>query len=313
MKQCPYCSAEIEESSRFCLYCMTSLDSKKVIHASKIKTKRWHFSIAAFLVFAIFTISLLAVSRGKDTPLSSSGFSQNETSFYSQDSSETTSYLPPSSETEQTHSNSTSTSSKNSASASISTSNKTSSSTSTSSKATTSTSSDVPVSSQPIQSVPKLLSENDCTYRISGSEAILIEVNSISGDIILPEDLDGYPLTTISTAAFNSCTSITSIALPNGIKDIGLAAFKDCTVLKNINIPEGISELKGFTFSGCTSLTSIILPSTLTSVGKNAFENCASLADIYFTGSEEKRENITFNLGNDTIVSSASWHYNYKR
>lgn len=295
---------------------MTSLDTKKVINASKIPTKWWHFFIAAFLVLVIFTLLILVSGEKVPAPASSLITSRDETSFYTQGESQISSNLSHSSHIDKTQSSesddfvsaSTSTSSKNS-SATTSTSSK--ESTSTSSKGSNSTSSDAPVSSQPDANAPYLLSESNCTYAISGSETTLLSVSNVSAsNVIIPDSLGGHPLTVIGTGALNGLNFITSITLPNSVKEIGLAAFRKCSALKSISIPAGVTVLHNSAFSDCRSLVNINLPSSLTSIGKNVFENCNSLIDIYFSGNEEQKGNISFGSGNDALFS-ANWHYNY--
>ncbi len=53
MKNCPLCKAEIEDNARFCLYCMTSLDEKKVFKNKNNKSKRWLIVIAALLLLTL--------------------------------------------------------------------------------------------------------------------------------------------------------------------------------------------------------------------------------------------------------------------
>ena len=60
MKKCPFCGADIEENARFCLYCMTSLTEKTVIHTDIKNKKRWLFlSVALLLFLLVFIIVLL--------------------------------------------------------------------------------------------------------------------------------------------------------------------------------------------------------------------------------------------------------------
>lgn len=56
MKKCPFCGANIEESARFCLYCMQSLTEKEQILPHQKKKPQWLIIIAAIVVpILIFT------------------------------------------------------------------------------------------------------------------------------------------------------------------------------------------------------------------------------------------------------------------
>lgn len=65
MKKCPKCKAEIQEESRFCLYCMTSFEEKQTIETPKENNKRWLIIIAAVLAVVLVVISIvLFASKG---------------------------------------------------------------------------------------------------------------------------------------------------------------------------------------------------------------------------------------------------------
>ncbi len=51
-------------------------------------------------------------------------------------------------------------------------------------------------------------------------------------------------------------------------------AFSGCIGLTSVSVPEGIRDLRAYTFNECTSLIDISLPNTLESIGSLAFYNC---------------------------------------
>ena len=93
--------------------------------------------------------------------------------------------------------------------------------------------------------------------------------------IIIPEGVRS-----IGTYAFSRCSSLTSITLPNSLTSIGSNAFRSCSSLTSITIPEGVTSIGSDAFYGCSNLTSITLPNSLTSIGSSAFENCTNLISI---------------------------------
>ena len=87
-------------------------------------------------------------------------------------------------------------------------------------------------------------------------------------------------VTSIRFSAFSGCSSLTSINIPDGVTSIGSDAFMSCSGLTSINIPDGVTSIQDFTFSGCSSLTSITIPDGVTSIGSSAFRGCSSLTSI---------------------------------
>jgi len=67
----------------------------------------------------------------------------------------------------------------------------------------------------------------------------------------------------------------TSITLLDGTKGIADDAFEDCTGLTGINIPNSVTGIGSDAFSGCTKLAGINIPDSVTSIGMNAFYDTA--------------------------------------
>ena len=60
---------------------------------------------------------------------------------------------------------------------------------------------------------------------------------------------------------------------------IGENAFNGCTNLTSVEIPEGVESIGSYTFADCGSLTSVTIPNTVTSIGGSAFNNTAWLTN----------------------------------
>lgn len=92
-------------------------------------------------------------------------------------------------------------------------------------------------------------------------------------------------VTEIGKDAFNHCTSLTSVNIPGSVTTIGKSAFNDCTSLTSITIPNSVTEMGDGVFAFCTSLTSVTIPDGVTQIGDTAFEGCTSLESVIIPGS----------------------------
>ena len=89
------------------------------------------------------------------------------------------------------------------------------------------------------------------------------------GSVIIPDHIEGYTVTGISSWAFRNCQKITSVAIPNGVTYIGASAFRTCYALEEVNIPEGVTRIEDRAFYGI-KVQNITLPSTLQFLGEDA-------------------------------------------
>jgi len=89
-------------------------------------------------------------------------------------------------------------------------------------------------------------------------------------------------VTSIESKAFNYCPRLTSITIPDGVTSIGSYAFNNCPSLTSITIPDGVTSISSNAFSNCPSLTSITIPDGVTSISSNAFSGCYGLGEIHF-------------------------------
>ena len=101
--------------------------------------------------------------------------------------------------------------------------------------------------------------------------------------------------TCIGDSAFDICSNLTHIALPDSITDIGIGAFNGCSSLESINIPDSVKMIGNNAFNSCSSLESISIPDGVTSIGEGAFYYCSSLTSITIPDSVTYISDHTFN------------------
>lgn len=120
----------------------------------------------------------------------------------------------------------------------------------------------------------------DLTYTVSNGEVTITDCSSSATTVTIPSEIDGCPVTSIGDYAFNNCTGLTSIIMPDSVTSIGEFAFHWCCRLTSIIIPNGVTKIRSYTFSDCNNLTGIGIPNSVTNIGSGAFSSCNSLTSI---------------------------------
>lgn len=138
-----------------------------------------------------------------------------------------------------------------------------------------------------------------------------------SGNIIIPETITynntTYSVTSIGDRAFDQCSGLTSVTIPNSVTTIGEEVFGNCSRLnsvivdknngtydsrdncnaiiktstnelifgcKNTTIPSSVKTIGESAFDGCTGLTSVTIPNSVTTIGEYAFSECTGLTKL---------------------------------
>ena len=122
---------------------------------------------------------------------------------------------------------------------------------------------------------------NDTFYYIITSDdtAEIIGCETTSTELTVPEEIDGYTVSSIGDYGFAKCSTLKSITIPKNIKTIGKYAFNGCTGLINATIPTTVSSVGDYAFNNCTGLKNVTISEGVESIGKGCFYNCTSLAE----------------------------------
>jgi hypothetical protein len=133
--------------------------------------------------------------------------------------------------------------------------------------------------------------ETNFGYIFGGNENVPSTLTSVT---ITQEDR-------IENNAFANCKYITSITLPNTVREIGDYAFYGCEALFSVNIPEGVTSIGKYAFNMCDRLYSIFIPDSATSIGDFALAAGAGLRYLTVGGA-----NRIYRSDNNCVIETAS-------
>ena len=175
----------------------------------------------------------------------------------------------------------------------------------------------------------------DFNYTTNNDGSISITGYQGSGGwVIIPNPINGRPVTSIAGFTFNSWPSLANVTIPSSVTTIAGYAFYNCTSLTNVNIGSGVTNIGNLAFSYCSSLTAITvdgsnpaysslagtlfdksqttliqypnglagsytIPGSVTSISDSAFQNCASLSSVVIP-------NGVTHIGNSSFYSCTS-------
>lgn len=147
------------------------------------------------------------------------------------------------------------------------------------------------------------------TYTVDsdGNATITAVDTAISGDVVIPSEIEGYAVTEIGEKAFQNCVNITEVTIPECITKIGSKAFYRCfnistlnfnaincssaggsfsymveggtnnplsPILKTINIGNKVENIPPYAFYACSQVTEIVLPESVETISEYAFAGC---------------------------------------
>ena len=138
-----------------------------------------------------------------------------------------------------------------------------------------------------------------------------------TGNVVIPESVtyngNTYSVTSIGYYAFQFCSGLTSIEIPNSVTSVGYEVFDGCSSLTSIVVEEGntiydsrdncnaiietstntlivgckstviptsVTSIGDGAFAENSGLTSIEIPNSVTSIGRFAFFRCSGLTSI---------------------------------
>ena len=124
------------------------------------------------------------------------------------------------------------------------------------------------------------ITEGQWTYVIENGGASITN-STATGDVTIPSELGGYPVTSIRGGAFFDYPELTSVSIPDSVTSIGGGAFQSCTGLTSVTFGNSVTSIGAEAFQSCTGLTSVTFGnSVVLTVGSSAFAECPLVGTI---------------------------------
>ena len=115
------------------------------------------------------------------------------------------------------------------------------------------------------------LTNDEFGFFILNKDEVMVSKYTGSGkDVKIPESYENYKVTVLGSSLFNG-KDITSVEIPDTVKEIKDYAFSSNRNLKSVKLPKNLETIGTNVFFNCSSLESIELPASLKEIGVYAF------------------------------------------
>jgi hypothetical protein len=159
-----------------------------------------------------------------------------------------------------------------------------------------------------------VMTQAQVNYAVSGNTAYVTNSPNASGNVVIANTYDGYPVTSIGYEAFDD-TSLTSVTIPNSVASIGGGAFGHCSGLTSVTIGNSVTNIGNNAFEDCYSLTNVTIPDSVTRIGGYAFFECSGLTSVAIPNSVTGFGDLVFaycsGLTSITIPNSVTSIYSF--
>lgn len=137
---------------------------------------------------------------------------------------------------------------------------------------------------------PKLAEAKDFDYELTsdGKGILITKYKGASVSVIVPSEIEGFPVTEISKYTFDDYTDkLVNVVFPDSWKELPEDMFSHraygsywtvkYSALKAVTLPADITEVDGF---GGSSIESIVIPSKVKVIGLGSFYGCKNLKTV---------------------------------
>lgn len=107
---------------------------------------------------------------------------------------------------------------------------------------------------------------------VDGSEVHLKSCETHAEELLVPERIDGLPVTGMREDCCSRLDSVRSIAIAASVQNVADRAFRFNAHLHEVAFPEGMSRYSSRIFQGCDEIKALVLPGMLEELDSDPFD-----------------------------------------
>ncbi len=130
-------------------------------------------------------------------------------------------------------------------------------------------------------------------YSVADGKASITGYTGTDTAVIVPDKLEGVPVTAVSAAAFAKNSEIEYVRLPDSVRTIEKYAFLDCEALREVYIGRGAVSAAAGAFSGCSSLAIVCITSQNFTVADSTFQSNDERLTVVTPQNSATNKNLT--------------------
>lgn len=134
---------------------------------------------------------------------------------------------------------------------------------------------------------------SDFAYTADGGEVTITEYIGESEHVLIPDTIDGLPVTALADKAFYE-KHVTTVVVPDSVTEIGDLCFSGDNYLVSLTLPDGLAELPYGALESCFRLMDFNLPKELKKISGSALQYNYYLTHLTLPSSLTEIEQLNF-------------------
>ena len=117
------------------------------------------------------------------------------------------------------------------------------------------------------------------TYAYVDGGVSITGYNGVAHELVIPDTINGLPVTSISDGAFRGNSTLVKVVLPDSITTVGAYAFSS-TSLSEINLGSGVTMLGEYAFADCRLLNELAIPPLVAQIPEGLLQGCIGIREL---------------------------------